>query len=120
MQYAFCHMFTNGTVIIAGVSYTASQLVDILNTLPASGDAALILMHQLIAALAEASGAQNAGVVEAGVSVNLAIAEAEALLQFGLPQPGFAGTNPVDVQFPINFSRHRGTLCLPAARLADI
>jgi hypothetical protein len=102
-------MFTNGTVVIAGVSYTASQLVDILNTPPAGGNAALILMHQLIAALAnEAAGAQNVGVVEDGVNVNLAIAEALSLLQFGLPQPGFPGTNPANVQFPINFNASTG------------
>jgi len=102
-------MFTNGKVVIAGVSYTASQLVDILNTPPAGGNAALILMHQLIAALAnEAAGAQNVGVVEDGVNVNLAIAEALSLLQFGLPQPGFPGTNPAGVQFPINFNASTG------------
>jgi hypothetical protein len=108
-------MFTNGTVIIAGVSYTASQLVDILNTPPAGGDAALILMHQLIAALAnEAAGAQNVGVVEDGVNVNLAIAEALSLLQFGLPQPGFPGTNPPGVTFPINFNASTGNF-VPAS-----
>jgi hypothetical protein len=102
-------MFTNGTVVIAGVSYTASQLVSILNTPPAGGDAALILMHQLIAALAnEAAGAQNVGVIEDGVNVNLAIAEALSLLQFGLPQPGFPGTNPTGVVFPINFNSSTG------------
>lgn len=108
-------MFTNGKVVIAGVSYTASQLVDILNTPPAGGDAALILMHQLIAALAnEAAGAQNVGVVENGVNVNLAIAEALSLLQFGLPQPGFPGTNPAGVQFPINFNSSTGNF-VPAS-----
>ena len=102
-------MFTNGTVMIAGVSYTESQLVDILNTPPAGGNAALILMHQLIAALAnEEAGAQNVGVIEDGVNVNLAIAEALSLLQFGLPQPGFPGTNPPGVQFPINFNASAG------------
>jgi hypothetical protein len=102
-------MFANGTVVIGGVSYMASQLVDILNTPPAGGNAALILMHQLIAALAnEAAGAQNVGVVEDGVNVNLAIAEAESLLQFGLPQPGFPGTNPAGVVFPINFNSSTG------------
>lgn len=102
-------MFTGGTVVIAGVSYTSSQLVNILNTPPAGGNAAIILMHQLIAALAnEAAGAQNVGVVEDGVNVNLAIAEAESLLQFGLPQPGFPGTNPQGVQFPINFNASTG------------
>jgi hypothetical protein len=102
-------MFTNGTVAIAGVSYTSSQLVNILNTPPAGGNAALILMDQLIAALAnEAAGAQNVGVIEDGVNVNLAIAEALSLLQFGLPQPGFPGTNPTGVLFPINFNSSTG------------
>jgi hypothetical protein len=102
-------MFTNGKVVIAGVQYTAQNLVDILNTPPAGGDAGLILMHQLIAALAnEAAGAQNVGVVENGVNVNLAIAEALSLLQFGLPQPGFPGTNPPGVVFPINFNASTG------------
>jgi hypothetical protein len=108
-------MFTNGQVVIAGVAYTASQLVDILNTPPAGGNAGLILMHQLIAALAnEAAGAQNVGVIEAGVNVNLAIAEAISLLQFGLPQPGFPGTNPAGVQFPINFNSSTGNF-VPAS-----
>jgi hypothetical protein len=108
-------MFTNGKVVIAGVSYTPSQLVDILNTPPAGGDAALILMHQLIAALAnEAAGAQNVGVVENGVNVNLAIAEALLLLQLGLPQHGFPGTNPPGVQFPINFNSSTGNF-VPAS-----
>jgi hypothetical protein len=102
-------MFTNGTVMIAGVSYTASDLVNILNTPPAGGNAALILMNQLIAALAnEAAGAQNVGVIEDGVNVNLAIADALSLLQFGLPQPGFPGTNPAGVVFPINFNSSTG------------
>lgn len=102
-------MFSNGVVSIAGVNYTASQLVNILDTPPAGGDAALILMHQLIAALAnEAAGAKSAGVVEDGVPVNLAIAQAIELLQNGLPQPGFPGTNPPGVTFPINFNASSG------------
>jgi hypothetical protein len=97
------------TVVIAGVHYTAAQLVEILNTPPQGGNAALILMHQLIAALAnEAAGARNIGVVENGVNVNAAIAAAEALLQFGLPQSGFPGSNPSGVSFPINFNQSSG------------
>jgi hypothetical protein len=110
-HHAFpANMFTSGTVVIAGVSYTEFQLVNILNTPPSGGDAALILMHQLIAALAnEAAGARNVGVVVDGINVNLAIAEAESLLQFGLPQPGFPGTNPQGTQFPINFNASTGS-----------
>jgi hypothetical protein len=111
-------MFTNGTVMIAGVAYTASQLTDILNTPPSGGNAAIILMHQLIAALAnEAAGAQNVGVVENGVNVNLAIAEALSLLQVGLPQPGFPGTNPSGVQFPINFNAATGNFVASSSTL---
>jgi hypothetical protein len=98
-----------GQVTIAGVTYTAAQLQTILQTPQKGGDAALILMHQLIAALAnEAAGAQNVGVTENGVDVNLAISEAETLLQFGLPQPGFPGSNPSGVTFPINFKASSG------------
>jgi len=108
-------MFTNGTVMIAGVPYTANDLVNILNTPPAGGNAGLVLMHQLIAALAnEAAGAQNVGVIENGVNVNLAIAEALSLLQSGLPQPGFPGTNPPGVTFPINFNASSGNF-VPAS-----
>ena len=75
-------------------------------------------MHQLIAALAnEAAGAQNVGVVENGVNVNLAIAEALSLLQFGLPQPGFPGTNPPGVQFPINFNASAGNFVSASSTL---
>jgi hypothetical protein len=66
-------------------------------------------MHQLIAALANiAGGAQIAGVTELGVNVNLAISEAESLLQYGLPQPGLPGSNPSGVTFPINFNASSG------------
>jgi hypothetical protein len=107
-------LYPNG-VVIAGVLYSASDLVNILETPPAGGDAALILMHQLIAALAnEAAGAKNAGVVVNGVNVNLAIAESISLLQFGLPQPGFPGTNPSGVVFPINFNASTGNF-VPAS-----
>jgi len=108
-------MFTTGKVTIGGVQYTAAQLVDILNTPPAGGNAALILMHQLIAARANiAAGARIAGVVENGVNVELAIAQAETLLQFGLPQPGFPGTNPSGTQFPVNFNASSGNF-VPAS-----
>ena len=103
-------MFVNGHVVIGGVSYTAAELVDILNTPPKGGDASLILMHQLIAALAnEAAGAQHVGVIEMGVSVDLAIAQAESLLMSGLPQAGFPGSNPAGVVFPINLNNSTGT-----------
>jgi hypothetical protein len=111
-------MFTNGKVVIAGVSYTASQLVDILNTPPSGGNTGFILMQQLIAALAnEAAGAQNVGVVENGVNVNLAIAESLSLLQFGLPQAGFPGTNPIGIQFPINFNSSTGNFVQSSSTL---
>jgi hypothetical protein len=98
-----------GQVVIGGVTYTADQLHAILKTAPKGGDAALILMHQLIAALANiAGGAQIAGVTELGVNVNLAISEAESLLQYGLPQPGLPGSNPSGVTFPINFNASSG------------
>lgn len=71
-----------GQVVIGGTSYTAAQLVNILNTPPSGGNATLILLHQLIAALANVNaGAQIVGVVEDGVNVSLAISEAEQLLQ---------------------------------------
>lgn len=55
-------------------SYTASQLVAILNTPPKGGNAVLILGHQLIAALANAAaGAQVPS------SVAIAIYQAEML-----------------------------------------
>jgi len=98
-------MFPDREVIIAGASYKSSELIDILNSAPTGEDSALTLMRQLIAALAnEAAGARNVGMAMDGVNVNLAIAEAESLLQFGLPQPGFPGANPAGVQFPINFN----------------
>ena len=111
-----------GQVIIGGVAYTSNQLVTILNTPPAGGDAALILMHQLIAALANISaGAQNVGVVENGVNVDLAISEAEQLLQGGLPQPGFPGSNPTGAVFPINFINTSGNFVQASTTLgADL
>jgi hypothetical protein len=75
-------------------------------------------MQQLIAALAnEAAGAQNTGVTELGINVNLVIAEAEALLQFGLPQPGFPGSNPAGVTFPIDFNASAGNFVQPTTTL---
>ncbi|HLG97603.1 MAG TPA: hypothetical protein VKX49_14915 [Bryobacteraceae bacterium] len=98
-----------GQVSIAGVNYTAGQLHTILDTAPKGGDAALILMHQLIAALANiAAGAQITGVTELGMNVSTAITDAESLLQFGLSQPGFPGSNPAGVTFPINFNSSSG------------
>lgn len=98
-----------GQVVIGGVTYTADQLHAILKTAPKGGDAALVLMHQLIAAIANIdAGAQIAGVSELGVNVNLAISEAETLLQYGLPQPGFPGSNPPGVVVPINFNKSSG------------
>jgi hypothetical protein len=103
-------MFTGGKVTIGGVGYTASELVDILNTAPKGGNASLILMHQLIAALAnEAAGAKHIGVTELGMSVDLVIAQAESLLMSGLPQAGFPGSNPAGVVFPINLNNSTGT-----------
>ncbi|HEX9198443.1 MAG TPA: hypothetical protein VF865_02715 [Acidobacteriaceae bacterium] len=74
------HLIPVPSLTIGGITYTRAQLVAILNT-PAGGNATLILMHQLIAALAnEAAGAQHVGVVEDGVSVDTAIAQAQTLL----------------------------------------
>jgi len=65
---------SNGTLMIGTDSYTASQLVAILNTPPKGGNAVLILGHQLIAALANAAaGAQVPS------SVAIAIYQAEML-----------------------------------------
>lgn len=75
------HAMATPTLTIGGITYTDAQLVNILDTAPKGGDATLILLHQLIAALAnEAAGARHAGVIEDGVSVDTAIAEAQALL----------------------------------------
>jgi hypothetical protein len=46
---AWGNAITNG-LIIGGQSYTQAELITILQTPPAGGDAALILAHQLIAA----------------------------------------------------------------------
>jgi hypothetical protein len=51
-----------GSLLIGGVSYTESQLIDILNT-PPRGDATYILIHQLIAAkLNVANGADSSSI----------------------------------------------------------
>jgi len=63
-----------GHIQIGTGSYTASQLVDILNTPPQGGNAVLILGHQLIAALANV----NAG-AQVTPAAALAIAQAEVL-----------------------------------------
>jgi hypothetical protein len=104
------HPFATSTLIIGGVTYTDAELVNILNTAPKGGNATLVLMHQLIAALAnEAAGAQHVGVVELGVNVDAAITEAESLLISGIPQTGFPGTNPPGVVFPIDLHNSTGT-----------
>jgi hypothetical protein len=64
-----------GTVNIGCTSYTAAQLLDILNTAPKGGNAVLILAHQLIAALANISAGSQVTVEAAQ-----AIAAAESLL----------------------------------------
>jgi len=67
------NMFAGGTITIGTGSYTAAQLVDILNTPPKGGNAVLILGHQLIAALANVfAGAQ----VTPAVATEIAAAEA--------------------------------------------
>jgi hypothetical protein len=104
------HAMATPTLSIAGISYTNAQLVTILDTAPKGGDATLILVHQLIAALAnEAAGAKHVGVVEDGVNVDLAITQAFSLLESGLPQAGFPGSNPAGVVFPINLHNSTGT-----------
>lgn len=104
------HQIATPTLTIGGVTYTDAQLVNILNTAPKGGDATLILVHQLIAALAnEAAGAKHIGIVEDGMSVDTAIADANLLLSSGLPQAGFPGSNPGGVVFPINLNNATGT-----------
>jgi hypothetical protein len=104
------HAMATPTLTIGGVTYTDAQLVTILDTAPKGGDATLILVHQLIAALAnEAAGAKHTGIVEDGVSVDTAIADANSLLATGLPQAGFPGSNPSGVSFPINLHNSTGT-----------
>ncbi len=104
------HQIASSTLVIGGVSYTDAQLVTLLDTAPKGGDATLILVHQLIAALAnEAAGAKHTGITELGMSVDTAIADAQLLLTSGLPQGGFPGTNPAGVVFPINLHNSTGT-----------
>jgi hypothetical protein len=104
------HAMATPTLVIGGVTYTNAQLVTLLDTAPKGGDATLILVHQLIAALAnEAAGAKHAGIMEDGMSVDTAIADAQLLLASGLPQGGFPGTNPAGVIFPINLLHSTGT-----------
>lgn len=63
------HSILTAPLTIGGVSYTNAQLVTILNTAPQGGNAALILMHQLIAAVAnEAAGAQHTAAADAAIS----------------------------------------------------
>jgi hypothetical protein len=104
------HAMATPTLTIGGVTYTDAQLVNILNTAPKGGDATLILVHQLIAAMAnEAAGAKHIGIMEDGVLVDTAIANAQLLLSSGLPQTGFPGSNPPGAVFPINLHNATGT-----------
>ena len=97
------HAILKAPLVIGGISYTDAQLKTILNTAPQGGNATLVLAHQLIAALAnESAGAKHVGITELGMSVDTAIADAQLLLQSGLPEPGFPGSNPAGVVFPIN------------------
>jgi len=66
---------STGHIQLGTGSYTASQLVDLLNTPPKGGDATLILGHQLIAAIANV----NAG-AQVTTQAAQAIAQAESLL----------------------------------------
>lgn len=104
------HTMATPTLTIGTIVYTDAQLVTLLDTAPKGGDATLILVHQLIAAMAnEAAGAKHIGVVEDGMSVDTAIADANLLLQKGIPQAGYPGTNPAGVVFPINLHNSTGT-----------
>jgi hypothetical protein len=103
------HAMATPTMSIAGISYTNAELVSILDTAPKGGDATLILVHQLIAALANEAAGAKTGVIEDGVNVDLAITEANSLLETGLPQAGFPGSNPAGVVFPINLHNSTGT-----------
>jgi hypothetical protein len=83
------------SLTIGGVSYTEQQLLDLFNT-PPKGDASLILVHQLIAALLNT--ANNAA---PSAAVNQAINDAQAwmaanrgdagLLPYGVPAGSAAG-----------------------------
>ena len=83
------------SLTIGGVSYTEQQLLDLFNT-PPMGDASLILVHQLIAALLNT--ANNAA---PSAAVNQAINDAQAwmaanrgdagLLPYGVPAGSAAG-----------------------------
>lgn len=67
-------MFVGGKFTLGTFSYTASDLVNVLNSPPKQGDATLILAHQLIAAIANVNA--GAQVTSAGAT---AIAQAELL-----------------------------------------
>jgi hypothetical protein len=85
---------STSTVNIGGVTYSASDLVDILTSNAAGGNAVTIMGSQLVAAILNiGAGAQHSAQVDA------AIASAQNLLQFGLP-----GNNPPGVTFPINMT----------------
>jgi hypothetical protein len=104
------HAMATSTLILGSVSYTDAELVTLLDTAPKGGDATLILVHQLIAALAnEAAGAKHLGVTELGVSVDTAIADAQLLLTSPLPVGGFTGASPAGVVYPINLHNSSST-----------
>ncbi len=104
------HAMATPTLMIGSVSYTDAELVTLLDTAPKGGDATLILVHQLIAALAnEAAGAKHLGVTELGMSVDAAIADAQLLLTSKLPVGGFTGTSPSTVVYPINLNNPSST-----------
>jgi hypothetical protein len=76
------------TLKIGTVTYTKAQLLDMLNTPPAGGDALLILAHQLIAAKLNLL---NGSVVPVGVTA--AITAADALIGSKVPGVDFVDAN---------------------------
>lgn len=68
------HPFPFASLTIGNFTYTDAQLVNILNTAPKGGDAALILGHQLIAAIANYdAGAQQSASVSAAIGESITL-----------------------------------------------
>jgi hypothetical protein len=100
---------------IGGVTYTQAELLTIFNT-PPTGDASLILGHQLIAAMLNA--ANGAGQAQVGSAIDAAQAwmsankDADGRIPYGVAATGAAGADGVAISAKLD-TYNNGGLDIP-------